>query len=184
MGEITSQLVRSDSGPTESAEAAGAVPLRSDDPLSNQTNVADPPRRSAGSPAAVAYIMQSPFRKAVKALRASLEADGLEVVSETDIANTVRATLGMDVARAKILSVTSPMVLLEAFVAEAELLTILPLHVVVIEKEPWTRIYVPNPMRVGCEMGSAFAPKLRELAIRIRRCLDRIAGRIPSACAW
>lgn len=177
MGEITSQLAQTGSGPAKNAGAAGSAPLGSGDPLNNQTNAAD-------SPVAVAYIIQSPFRKALKALRACLQTDGLEVVSETDIGDTVRATLGMDLARAKILSVTSPFLLLEAFVAETGLLTVLPMHVVVVEKEHWTRVYVPNPLRVGCETGAAFAPKLRELSVRIRRCLDRIAARIPSASAW
>lgn len=184
MGEITSQLAQIGSCPPENAKAAGGSPLGPDGPIGNQTNTADSLRRSADSPAALAYIIQSPLRKAVKALRASFEADGLEVVSETDIADKVRATLGTDLAPSRVFSVTSPFLLLEALVMQPALLTILPLHVLVIEKEHWTCVYVPNPMRLGCVAGGAFAPKLHELSVRIRQCLDRIAARIPSACAW
>lgn len=184
MERITSQLVQTGSRPSESVDAAGGTPLGPGGPARNQTNTDDSLRRSGDPPAALAYVIRSPLRKAVKALRASFEADGLEVVSETDIADKVRTTLGTDLAPSKVFSVTSPFLLLEALVMQPDLLTILPLHILVVEKEHWTCVYVPNPMRLGSEAGGAFAPKLRELSVRIRQCLDRIAARIPSTCAW
>lgn len=184
MGEITSRPVQTTAGPPGETEMAANAPLGSDARLSSQARAADSLVRSADSPVAVAYVIQSGFGKAVRTLRDSLKAGGLEVVSETDIADTVRTTLGMDLAPSKVLSVASPFLLLQAAVAEPALLTVLPFHVVAISKEQWTHVYVLNPMRLGSETGGAFGPKLHELSFRIRQCLDHIAARIPSVRGW
>lgn len=184
MAEFTSQLVRSGSCPTENVGSSGSTPLESHKPITNPTNAADPSQRSTDSPLAAAYVIQTRFCKAIKMLRSSFEAAGLMVVSEVDTAASVRTTLGMDLSPSALLSVTCPFLLLEALVMEPALLTIVPLHIVVVEKEHWTRIYVPNTMRLGSDVSSAFIPKLQELSGRIRQCLDPIAARIPAVCPW
>lgn len=189
MAEFTSQPAQTGSCPTESvginrSTSDGSDKLVGRQMIGRQTIAADSLQWSADPPLAAVYLVQARLAKAMKALRASLEATGLIVVSEIDIAGRLRTTLGMEVSPSVLLSVTCPFLLLEGLVMEPAILTVVPLHVVVIEKEHGTRIYVLHSMRPGCEGGGAFTPKLHELPVRIRHCLDRIAARIPSDCGW
>ena len=179
MAETASQLGQTGSGATGVSATAGSPACGSGDPILKEANVADAHRGLAGPPLAVAYAIHERFGKAVQRLRSSLEAAGLAVISETDIAGTVRTSLGMELAPGSILSVSCPFLLLQALVMDPALLTLLPLHIVAIEKGHWTRIYVLNPARLRADVAGAFAPKLNELSIRIRECLDHVAARIP-----
>jgi uncharacterized protein (DUF302 family) len=155
----------------------------SHDPITKEADAVEP-RRLLGDPPwdpplAVAYVIQARFGKAVKRLRSSLEAADLKIISETDLAESIRISLGMELAPSSLLSVTCPFLLLQVLVTDPTVLALLPLHIVAIEKDNWTRIYVLNPARLGSDVAGAFGAKLHELSIRIRECIDRVAARIP-----
>lgn len=181
MADTVSQLGHAGPAAAGSDVNAGSPVFGSGDPITKQANVADTRQRSADAPLAVVYVVQARFAKAVKQLRSSLEAAGLAIISETDISASTRTSLGMELAPCSVLSVTCPFLLLQALVMDPALLTLIPLHVVAIEKDHWTRIYVLNAAGLGSDVAGAFNPRVRELSRRIRQCLDHVAARIPGA---
>src|SRR5581483_9160929 len=93
-------------------DASGAAGSTDERPVRGSgatvTKHADEPderRQSADVPAAVGYIIQARFAKAMKHVRSSLEAAGLGVVSETDVSARIRTSLGVELAPCSILSV-------------------------------------------------------------------------------
>ncbi len=136
-------------------------------------------RYSPEPPAAIIYLVQARCRKAVKQLRSLLISAGLTVISEVDATAALRSSFGVDLTPSQILFVTCPVLLLHAVVTGASLLTTLPVHIVVIEKGQWTRIYVMNPARIDAAIGGALTLKLHQLSSRILQCLDQLGARIP-----
>jgi uncharacterized protein (DUF302 family) len=181
MADTASQLEHTGPAAAGSDVNAGSPVFGSGDLITKQANLAVARQRSTDAPLACVYVVQTRFAKAVKQVRSSLKAAGLAIISETDISASIRASLGMELAPCSILSVTCPFLLLQAFVMEPALLTLIPVHVVAIEKDHLTRIYVLNPSGLGSDGAGALNPRLRELSRRIRQCLDHVAARIPGA---
>jgi uncharacterized protein (DUF302 family) len=181
MADTAHQLGHPGSGPPGSDADADSPVLEPVEPTTTPASADHAWQRCAEAPVAATYVIQTGFRKAMKQLRSSLEASGLIIVSEMDISARIRRSLGMELAPCTIVAVTCPVLLLEALVMDPSQLTIIPMHIVAIEKDHWTRIYVAHPAGFAFDMAGAFTPRLRELSRRIRQCLDHVAARIPAA---
>lgn len=88
--------------------------------------------------------------------------------------------MGMELAPCRILSVTCPLLLLQAAVSDPASLLLFIFRIVAVENNQWTNIYVPNAVALAMA-ADVRASKRNELSARIRACLRQVCTRMPAA---
>ncbi|HET7728666.1 MAG TPA: DUF302 domain-containing protein [Usitatibacter sp.] len=112
-----------------------------------------------------------PFEQAVLRITEALAAEGFGVLTEIDVAATLKKKLGVDVTPYRILGACNPAFAHRALEMEPEIGTLLPCNVVVrFEGAGRTRIDVMDPEAV---LGLVGKKDLEPIAREVRERLDR-----------
>jgi len=116
----------------------------------------------------------SSYEDTVEAVRAALADAGFGVLTEIDLAATLRAKLGVEVAPQVILGACRPQLAHRALEADPRLAAVLPCNVVVATEADGTRVEVFDPAAM---VGFSDAEELAEVAAEAR---ERLSGMMES----
>ena len=113
-----------------------------------------------------------PFAEAVARTKAALSAQGFGVLSEIDVAATLKAKMGADLAPYLILGACNPQFAHRALLAEPKIGTMLPCNVIVQEKEPGKiEVSAVDPI---ASMQAIENTGLKDIAEQVREKLKRV----------
>ena len=115
-----------------------------------------------------------PVDEAVARAKAALEAEGFGVLTEIDVQSTLRAKLGVEFRRYKILGACNPPLAHQALSADLGAGIMMPCNVTVYEDGARTVVTAIDPM----ETFAATDPALRPIADQIRAKLARVLERL------
>lgn len=101
----------------------------------------------------------------------ALASEGFGVLSDIDVAATLKKKLGLDVPAYRILGACNPQFAHRALEAEPEIGTLLPCNVVVRKEGASTRVDVMDPLAVMKLTGK---PEVAKIAKEVRGRLDRV----------
>ena len=120
----------------------------------------------AGDTYTLATTVHRPYRETVSATKAALIEQGFGILTEIDLAGTLKAKLGVDIASQVILGACRPPLAYEALLAEPSIAAVLPCNVVVRDAGEFTTVveaFDPEAM-----MRLAESPALRDVATDAR----------------
>ena len=118
------------------------------------------------------------FEDVLRSTRAALADEGFGILSEIDVQATMRAKLGLEREPYTILGACNPQLAHRALEAELQLGALLPCNVVVFTDGGSTHVSAVSAERMLAMVGNpALEPVAREAGERLRRVLDRVAGR-------
>jgi len=128
---------------------------------------------------ALARAVDLPFDEADRRVREELQKEGFGVLTEIDVAATLKAKLGVELPRYEILGACAPQFAHRALQAEPDVGLLLPCNVVVRAADHGrTIVEALDPL---AQLELADNPELRpigqEVRARLERVLDRVAGR-------
>lgn len=120
-----------------------------------------------------------PFDEAVPAVRAALQAEGFGVLTEIDIAATLKAKLDVDVPPQMILGACNPPLAYRALEAEESIGLLLPCNVTVRAADERSSIVeaLDPDLMVSVTGNDALRPIAREAAERLRAALAALESR-------
>ena len=117
-----------------------------------------------------------PFEAAVTRTRGALATEGFGVLSEIDVAATLKAKLGVAFRPYRILGACNPALAHRALCLEDKIGTMLPCNVVVQEIEPGRcEVAAVDP---AASMRAVENPALNEVAREVRAKLDRVIAKL------
>ncbi len=87
-----------------------------------------------------------PYEKAIERITEEMKKEGLGVLTEIDVKETLKKKLNVDFKKYKILGACNPPIAYKALQVEEELGLLLPCNVIVYEKEGKSVVSVFNPM--------------------------------------
>ena len=132
-------------------------------------------------PTAIDYGMRThldlPYEAALDKVTAALKAEGLGVLTQIDVQDTLKQKLDVDFRRYIILGACNPPLAHRAFTTELEIGLLLPCNVIVYEDErgAGTVVSIINPiMLLGIGINPTLASVGEEAAVRLRRVLDAL----------
>lgn len=120
--------------------------------------------------------VQRPFDEALAAVREALAAQGFGVLTEIDMAATLKNKLDVDIAPQVILGACNPPLAYRAVQAEESIGLLLPCNVVVrtVGEGSSTVEAVDPQMLVGVTGNDGLAPVAAEAGARLRAALDAL----------
>jgi uncharacterized protein (DUF302 family) len=101
----------------------------------------------------------------------ALAKEGFGVLSDIDVAATLKKKLGLDIPPYRILGACNPQFAHRALEAEPEIGTLLPCNVVLRQKGGKTVVDIMDPLAVMQLVGK---PEVEEIATQVRGRLDRV----------
>jgi len=113
-----------------------------------------------------------PYDEAVERTKAALADEGFGVLTEIDVAATMKAKLDEDLPAYQILGACNPPLALEAVRAEPTIGALLPCNVVVRQADDHVVVDFMDP---AAAMGLAQSPTIRDLGSRVREKLENVA---------
>ena len=114
------------------------------------------------------------FDKAIEATTAALKEEGFGVLTEIDIAQTMKMKLDVDLPKYKILGACNPQYAYKALQAENKIGTMLPCNVIVQDAGGGTvEVSAVNPL---ASMQAVENPELGALAQEVTEKLKRVIG--------
>jgi uncharacterized protein (DUF302 family) len=119
-------------------------------------------------------VVAKPYDVVLAALPEALKSEGFGVLTEIDVRDTLRAKLGVDFRRYKILGACNPPLAHRALQAELDIGVMLPCNVVVYEDGDHTVVLAIDPMQTV----AAQSPSLRPIAEEVRGKLGRVLEQI------
>ena len=128
---------------------------------------------------ALARTVDLPFEEADRRVREELQKEGFGVLTEIDVAATLKKKLDVDIPRYEILGACAPQLAHRAIQAEPDVGLLLPCNVVVraAGEEGRTVVEALDP---AVQLEVADNPELaavgQEVRARLERVLDRVAG--------
>ncbi len=115
-----------------------------------------------------------PYEAVLAKLPEALKTEGFGVLTEIDVRDTLRAKLGAEMRRYKILGACNPPLAHRALQAELDAGIMLPCNIVVYEDGPGAIVIAIDPM----ETFAAHDPRLRPIAEDVRGRLGRVLERL------
>ncbi|MBL8550945.1 MAG: DUF302 domain-containing protein [Hyphomonadaceae bacterium] len=123
-----------------------------------------------------ARTVDAPFVEAVARTKAALSAEGFGVLSEIDVAATLKAKVGADLAPYLILGACNPQFAHRALLAEPKIGTMLPCNVIVRQEAPGkVEIAAIDPV---ASMQAVENPALAETAGAVRDRLQKVIANL------
>ena len=111
-----------------------------------------------------------PYETVLAKLPDALKAEGFGVLTEIDVRDTLKAKLGVDFRRYKILGACNPPLAHQALSANLGAGLMMPCNVILYEEGDGTVVYAIDPM----ETFAATEPALRPIAEQVRAKLTRV----------
>jgi len=111
-----------------------------------------------------------PYETVLAKLPDALKAEGFGVLTEIDVRDTLKAKLGVDFRRYKILGACNPPLAHQALSANLGAGLMMPCNVILYEEGDSTVVYAIDPM----ETFAATEPALRPIAEQVRAKLTRV----------
>jgi uncharacterized protein (DUF302 family) len=105
----------------------------------------------------------------------ALAKEGFGILSDIDVAGTLKKKLGLDVPAYRILGACNPQFAHRAIEAEPEIGTLLPCNVVVRKVGAGTRVDIMDPLAVMQLVGK---PEVAKIASEVRGRLQRVLGEV------
>jgi uncharacterized protein (DUF302 family) len=124
---------------------------------------------------AIARTVNLTFEEADRRVREELQKEGFGVLTEIDVAATLKQKLGVEVPKQEILGACNPALAHRAFQAEPDIGLLLPCNVVVREEAGRTAVEALDPV---VQLEVAGNPALRPLAEEARARLERVVARV------
>lgn len=121
--------------------------------------------------------IRSSYDETLARLPEVLKSEGFGVLTEIDVQATLKAKLGVDFRRYKILGACNPPLALRALTAELQVGAMMPCNVVVWEGDDGkTVVAAIDPMATFAAQGGP--PALQEVAAEVRTKLERVVARM------
>jgi uncharacterized protein (DUF302 family) len=111
------------------------------------------------------------FDKTIERVTQALAKEGFGVLTEIDVAATLKKKLGLDMPPYRILGACNPQFAHKALEAEPEIGALLPCNVVVRQKGGKTVVDIMDPLAVMQLVGK---PEVEKIATEVRGRLDRV----------
>jgi len=105
----------------------------------------------------------------------ALKAEGFGVLTEVDVRDTLRAKLGVEFRRYKILGACNPPLAHEALQAELGAGVMMPCNVIIYEDNERTNVIAIDPMETFAANVPALRPIAEQVREKLQRALDRLA---------
>ncbi len=115
--------------------------------------------------------VEGDFDKAIERVTQALAKEGFGVLTEIDVAATLKKKLGLDMPPYRILGACNPQFAHKALEAEPEIGALLPCNVVVRQQDGKTVVDVMDPLAVMQLVGK---PEVEKIANEVRGRLDRV----------
>lgn len=121
--------------------------------------------------------VSGPFADALDRTRAALQAEGFGIISEIDVARTLKEKIGVDFRPYTILGACNPALAHEALKLEDKVGTMLPCNVVVQATEDGVEIAAIDPVAsMRAIENDELAAKASEVADKLRRVIAQLGG--------
>lgn len=121
--------------------------------------------------------VSGPFADALDRTRAALLEEGFGIISEIDVSRTLKEKIGVDFRPYTILGACNPVLAHEALKLEDKVGTMLPCNVVVQASEDGVEIAAIDPVAsMQAIENEELGLKAREVAVRLRRSIDRLGS--------
>ena len=117
-----------------------------------------------------------PFDEAVTRVTEALRKEGFGVLSDIDVAGTLKAKLDVDFAPYRILGACNPPLAHRALELEPEIGLLLPCNVVVREQDGAVRVDFMDPTAVLDLVGR---PEIHAVAADVKKRLTRVCNALP-----
>ena len=111
------------------------------------------------------------FEQTIERVTQALAKEGFGVLTEIDVAATLKKKLGLDMPPYRILGACNPQFAHKALEAEPEIGALLPCNVVVRQKDGKTVVDIMDPLAVMQLVGK---PEVEKIATEVRGRLDRV----------
>ena len=115
--------------------------------------------------------LDAAFAQAVERVTQALAKEGFGVLSDIDVAATLKKKVGLDMPPYRILGACNPQFAHRALEAEPEIGTLLPCNVVLRAEGRQTRVDIMDPLAVMQLTGK---PEIAGIAKEVRGRLDRV----------
>lgn len=117
-------------------------------------------------------VVKSGFEEAVLKAVEALGKEGFGVLTEIDVAATLKKKLDKDIPPYRILGACNPQFAHRALEAEPQIGALLPCNVVVrVDREGKTRVEIMDPQAV---LGLVGRPEIEPIAMEVRSRLERV----------
>ena len=121
--------------------------------------------------------VSGPFTDALDRTRAALQAEGFGIISEIDVAKTLKEKIGVDFRPYMILGACNPALAYEALKLEDKVGTMLPCNVIVQARDEGVEVAAIDPVAsMQAIENEELALKAREVADKLRRVINRYEG--------
>ena len=117
------------------------------------------------------------FDEAIEATREALGEEGFGVLTEIDVAATLKQKLGVDRSPYIILGACNPPIAHQALEAEEELGALLPCNVIVTVDDGLTTVFAIDPAKLLAVSGNPdLGPFAEEIHHRLQRVIDKVGA--------
>lgn len=114
------------------------------------------------------------FDDVLAQLSDALKSEGFGVLTEIDVRDTLRAKLGVDFRRYKILGACNPVFAYRALQAELGVGVMLPCNIIVYEDGDQTTVVAVDPMQTIAGESDELRPIAQEVRTKLARVLERV----------
>ncbi|MEZ4362454.1 MAG: DUF302 domain-containing protein [Kofleriaceae bacterium] len=119
-------------------------------------------------------ILEGDFDAALGKVVASLKEEGFGVLTEIDVKETMRAKLGVDLARYRILGACNPPIAYRALQSEPDAGLMMPCNVIVYEADGKTTVKAIDPLATLAAGSAALQPIAREVREKLTKVIARL----------